>query len=162
MPPDGASEPPGRSWTKSGGFFVNLDLESNLYDLCGWHAEIGSWEIGVEVHRREERLSPDGHAWRLTSWNHHHPPGVIGDLFGVDASQAGIATGAFQPYHHMGNFHESEAQDNPGYPGADRDELYPPVGIDVRRIRVDDGDQQYALMQHPIVLQVMRQAERDS
>ena len=64
----------------------------------------------------------------------------------------GIATGAFQPYHHMGNFHESKVQQNPGDAGADRDELDALVGIDVRRIRVDDGDQQNALVQHPIVL----------
>jgi hypothetical protein len=31
----------------------DLNFEANLHDLCGRHAEVGGWKIGIEVHRRE-------------------------------------------------------------------------------------------------------------
>ena len=62
----------------------------------------------------------------------------------------------------LGLLHKPEGQNHPGDPGADRDELRPLVRIDVRRIAVDGGDEQYPLVQDAIVPQVVGQPERDA
>ena len=71
-----------------------------------------------------------------------------------------MAARELQPLHHIGMFHESEMQGDPGDASTDRRELYPLVRIDPRRIATDRRDQQHPLVQHAIVPQVMRQGER--
>src|SRR5271166_6162690 len=103
-------------------------------------------EIGVEVRRGEDPLPPHGHPGHLAARDDHDPSRIKGDPLRVDAAQTGIAASEFQPLQHVGVFHKSEMQGNPGDAGADRDERYALVGIDARRGAADRLDQQDTLV----------------
>jgi hypothetical protein len=74
----------------------NLHLKAHLDDLCGRNTEIGGWEIGVEMHRREEALPPYGHPGHLATRDDQDPSGIKGDPLRVDAAQTRITAGEFQ------------------------------------------------------------------
>src|ERR1700722_1102233 len=124
----------------------DLDFEAHFHDLSGRDTKIGGRQICVEVHRREETLPPYRHPGHLAARNHHDPTGVEGDPLGVDAAQAGVAASEFQPLHHVGMFHKSEMQGNPGNASADRDELHALLWIDAGRIAADRRNQHYPLV----------------
>ena len=48
-------------------------FETDLYDLFGRHTKIGGRQIGVEVHRREKPLPPNGHSRHLAVSDNHDP-----------------------------------------------------------------------------------------
>jgi hypothetical protein len=52
----------------------NLHLEADLDHLCGWNPEIGRWQVGIEVHCREQPLAPYRHAGHLAARDDHDPP----------------------------------------------------------------------------------------
>ena len=89
----------------------------------------------------------------------HHPPEIVGDLLRIDAPEAWVAAGEFQPFHDVRAFHEAEMQDDSADAGAEGDKFDPSVGTDLRCVRVDAGQEYHAFMQDPVVLEVMGQTE---
>ena len=63
----------------------DLDLQPDLNDLCRRYAEIGRREIGVEVHRCKQPLTPNRQPRHFAAGDHHHAAKIIGDLLGIDA-----------------------------------------------------------------------------
>src|SRR3954468_12419227 len=108
------------AWPSAGQLFLpwraclDFDLQPDLHDLRGRDPEIGRREIGIEVHRGEQCLSPCGHAWHLVVGYDHHPAEVVGDQLGIDPLQAGIAAGELQAFDYLWVFHEAVMQENPG------------------------------------------------
>ena len=80
---------------RSGGW-SNLDFETDLDNLRCRYAEISGRQIGVEMHRRKDPLTPNRHPGDDTTGHNHDPARVKGDSIGVDAAQSRVAAGEFE------------------------------------------------------------------
>ena len=130
--------------------------------LAAGNSKVGAGALGIVVHEREDLFAPACHGGATAGGDDGFVAGVVGDLAQINARQLAVVHGAAQTGGDVGLFHEAEAQFDAGDAVAQWRSAAALIVGDAGGFGDADGDQQDLAVQAAVVLEILRERQRDS